>query len=128
VHDNVVIMSIQTERVPRIRDAERLRSERLGDPYDGISVLTARFGFQEDTDVPTTLRLAYHMNLLERDCDPRNASYFLSQIAVVRGETHVMMPWRKALFITLVRNAANPVDYFRVPDERTVIMGERIAL
>jgi KUP system potassium uptake protein len=128
VHDNVVILAIQTERVPRVRDAERLSTDDLGDPYDGISCLTARFGFQEDTDVPATLWLAYHMDLLEGDCDPRNARYFLSQIAIIRADTPGMSAWRKTLFITLARNAASPVGYFRLPDERTVIMGERIAL
>ena len=39
-----------------------------------------------------------------------------------------MNTWRKRLFLTLARNAANPVVYFRLPDDRTVTMGERVSL
>ena len=39
-----------------------------------------------------------------------------------------MNPWRKRLFLALARNAANPVAYFRLPDDRTVTVGERVAL
>jgi KUP system potassium uptake protein len=39
-----------------------------------------------------------------------------------------MNPWRKRLFLALARNAASPVGYFRLPDDRTVTMGERVSL
>jgi KUP system potassium uptake protein len=37
-----------------------------------------------------------------------------------------MSTWRKKLFMTLARNTANPVAYFELPDERTVVMGSHI--
>jgi KUP system potassium uptake protein len=39
-----------------------------------------------------------------------------------------MRRWRLKLFLALARNAANPVEYFKVPDERTVVMGQHIEL
>jgi K+ transporter len=39
-----------------------------------------------------------------------------------------MNPWRKRLFLTLARNAAYPVGYFQLPDDRTATVGERVAL
>jgi KUP system potassium uptake protein len=36
--------------------------------------------------------------------------------------------WRKKLFIAMARNAASPIDHFRLPSERTVMMGSQIAL
>ena len=39
-----------------------------------------------------------------------------------------MSTWRKKLFLTMARNAANPAEYFRLPDDQTVTMGERIKL
>jgi len=35
---------------------------------------------------------------------------------------------RKRLFLALAHNATNPASYFRLPDDRTVTMGERIDL
>jgi KUP system potassium uptake protein len=39
-----------------------------------------------------------------------------------------MSGWRKTLFLTMAHNAANPAEYFGLPDARTVTMGERIDL
>jgi KUP system potassium uptake protein len=128
LHKNVVIVSIETERVPHIANADRLVPDNLGDPGDGITRLTTRFGFQDDTDVPAILRLANRRGLLEGTCDLDSASYFLSQITIVRSDSPGMSTWRKKLFLNLAHNAANPVEYFRLPDNRTVTIGERIEL
>jgi KUP system potassium uptake protein len=128
VHQNVVILSINNERVPHIPDSDRLESDNLGDPDDRITCLTARFGFQDDTDVPATLLLADRLGLLEGSCDFDNATYFLSQITIVPGDAPGMSRWRKHLFLTMSHNAASPVEYFRLPDNRTVTIGERIQL
>jgi KUP system potassium uptake protein len=39
-----------------------------------------------------------------------------------------MARWRKRLFLAISRNAANPVEVFHLPDERTVVMGSHIEL
>ena len=128
VHQNVVILSIKNERVPHIADSDRLVSDNLGDSDDRITCLTARFGFQDDTDVPATLRLADGLGVLEGSCDIDNATYFLSQITIMPGDAPGMSRWRKHLFLTMAHNAASPVEYFRLPDNRTITIGERIPL
>jgi KUP system potassium uptake protein len=39
-----------------------------------------------------------------------------------------MHRWRKALFIAMARNAASPIEQFRLPPERTVMMGSQVQL
>jgi KUP system potassium uptake protein len=39
-----------------------------------------------------------------------------------------MATWRKRLFIGLAHNAASPAAYFKLPDDRTVVMGSRLEL
>ncbi len=39
-----------------------------------------------------------------------------------------MAMWRKKLFVAIARNASNPVQYFNLPDERTVVMGAHVEL
>jgi KUP system potassium uptake protein len=128
LHKHVVIISIETERVPHVPEAERLSNDDLGDAKDGISGLTARFGFQDHADVPALLGLADRSKLLERSVDLDEASYFLSQITIVRTDAPGMMAWRKRLFLVMAHNAASPVSYFRLPDDCTVAMGERVSL
>ncbi|MGZ4332031.1 MAG: KUP/HAK/KT family potassium transporter, partial [Solirubrobacteraceae bacterium] len=128
VHENVVILSIKNERVPHIADSDRLVADNLGDPDDRITCLTARCGFQDDTDIPATLRQADRLGLLEGSSDFDNATYFLSRITIVPSDAPGMSRWRKHLFLTMSHNAASPVEYFRLPDDRTITIGERIQL
>jgi KUP system potassium uptake protein len=37
-----------------------------------------------------------------------------------------MNRWRKRLFVALWRNAASPVGYFQLPDQRTITMGWQV--
>lgn len=126
IHETVLIVSTTSENVPFVDDAERVERDELGDPYDAITHLTLRFGFQEDQDVPQALALAYEQGLLE--VDPCDAYYFLSRITLQRGSGGGMPVWRQRLFLALAHNAASPIEYFRLPQERTVAMGATVTL
>jgi KUP system potassium uptake protein len=39
-----------------------------------------------------------------------------------------MARWRKRLFVAMARNAASQAEYFRLPRDRTVILGSSIEL
>ncbi len=126
IHENVLIVSTTSENVPHVPDDQRVELDHLGDPYDAITHLTLRFGFQEDQDVPAALALARAQGILE--VDPDTAYYFLSRISVQRGPGREMSPWRKRLFLGLAHNAASPIEYFRLPEDRTVAMGAAVVL
>jgi KUP system potassium uptake protein len=126
LHDSVVIVTVVTLNVPHVDEDERVTIDDLGYRDDGITHVTARFGFQDDLDVPRTLRRA--AKRLERDADFEHVSYFLSRITIIPGKTPGMALWRKKLFITIARNAASPVPYFHLPDDRTIVMSSHIEL
>jgi KUP system potassium uptake protein len=126
VHATVVIISVQTLRVPHVADDERVTVDDLGYQDDGITHIAARFGFQDTIDVPSTLRMAAER--VERDIDVDRASYFLSRITIVPTNAPGMQRWRKRLFVAIARNAANPVAYFGLPDHRTVVLSGHIEL
>ncbi len=127
LHETVVIISIETTKAPYVSEEDRLAVDHLGFEDDGIAHLTARYGFQDATDVPRLLKLAEERGV-EGDIDCEGAIYYLSQISIVPGAQHGMQRWRKHLFIVLARNAASPVDYFKLPRERTVSLGSQIEL
>jgi KUP system potassium uptake protein len=128
LHENVIIITLHTERVPHVDPADRLRVDGLGDPTDGIVRLSAHFGFQDPPHVPAALRLAVASDMLEGDVDFAAISYFLSQITIVRTDLPGLSGWRKRLFLTMAHNVTAPVEYFGLPDTQTVIMGERVEL
>jgi KUP system potassium uptake protein len=125
LHEHVVIMSVETEPVPRIPDAERVSINELGYSRDAIIHVTARFGYMEAPNVPAALRLldpAETEGPIAVDC----ASYFLSKVELTIGPAPTMAPWRKRLFIATSYITADAASFFKLPLDRTVIVGSRI--
>ncbi|MFC0548709.1 potassium transporter Kup [Kutzneria chonburiensis] len=128
VHEHVVIVTVIPENVPHVPRNERLNVDSLHRNDDGIVHLTVRFGFQDDQDIPSALRDAF-MLTSELEVDPDSAFYYLSRVSIEAGPREKGLPrWQKMLFVGLAHNAASPAVYFRLPVERTVIMGTRVDL
>jgi KUP system potassium uptake protein len=122
-----VVLSIETLPVPYVDEGKRLTISDLGFSDDGISHVTARFGFQEMPNVPEVLHLATEQGL-ECPLEIPDASYFLSKVELVATDAPGLSRWRKRLFLATAELAADPVDYFVLPRERTVLMGSEVAL
>jgi KUP system potassium uptake protein len=124
-HDHVVILSIETEPVPRIPAEQRIAVDSLGYSEDGIIHVAARYGYMETPDVPGALRLL-DPTRTEGQLELDQASYYLSKIELRRGKAPTMAPWRKRLFIATSYITADAAEYFGLPRDRTVIMGSHI--
>ena len=125
LHEHVVILSIETLPVPHVPPAERLAIDDLGYTDDGITHVSARFGYMDEPNVPAVLRLAAEAGL-ECPLEVDEASYFLSTIELHVGDAPGMSRWRKRLFLATSQITADAAEYFGLPRERTVIMGSRI--
>ncbi|MGW3174325.1 potassium transporter Kup [Streptomyces sp. NPDC001153] len=124
-HDQVVILSLATEPVPRVPADQRVVVDDLGYADDGIIHVTARFGYMETPDVPGTLALL-DPSRTEGPLNLDQASYFLSKIELRRGTAPTMAAWRKRLFVATSYITADAAEYFGLPRDRTVIMGSHI--
>jgi KUP system potassium uptake protein len=127
LHDEVIILSIETTPAPHVPEAERLTVDDLGYTDDHISHVTARYGYMDRTDIPALLPLIRRTDPEDPAPDGR-LSYFVSRIELVPGHAPGLSHWRKRLFIATSRITADASESFRLPRERTVIMGSRIEL
>jgi len=127
LHEHVLILSVETMPAPHIPAEERLQIDDLGYKDDRIIHVTARFGYMDQTNVPGLMPLIRSAATEGPLLDDR-LSYFVSRIELVLGHTPGMSRWRKHLFIATSRITADAAEYFRLPRERTVIMGSRIEL
>jgi KUP system potassium uptake protein len=123
----VVIVSVDLVSIPNVDEYERLTVEEIGRDFRVFHV-TVRFGYHDSLDVPAALRLCRKQGLLARNLDLEHASYYVSRIAIKPTDEPSLRPWRKKLFVTMARNAASPIDAFRLPQESTVIVGSQIPL
>jgi KUP system potassium uptake protein len=125
LHEHAVILSIETLPVPHVDPADQLVVDDLGYSDDGITHVTAHFGYMERPDVPQAIRHAAEDGL-ECPIEVDEASYFLSTIDLQPGDDPTMSRWRKRLFIATSHISADAADYFGLPREQTVILGSQI--
>jgi KUP system potassium uptake protein len=126
-HRRLVIVTVETEPVPRVPTDQVVAVDDLGPVDDGIVHVTVRTGYKEEPDLPAILgRLDPAITggpvALDR------ASYFLSHVELELGEAATMARWRKRLFIVTSRATADPTGHFHLPHDRTAIVGSRIAV
>ena len=127
-HERVLIVSVATMSVPHVDPAEQFLVEVLGSGTFKVRHITIRAGYHDVTDVPAALALARKRGFLERNLDLEHASYFLSQIRVTMTHQPSMARWQKLVFVALARNAASPIDTYRLPVDRTATVGAMIGV
>jgi KUP system potassium uptake protein len=125
LHQHVVILSMEVEPVPRIADSERVTVEDLDLVGDGIIFVRARYGYLDRPDVPAALRLL-DPDQTEGPIDLDKASYFLSKLELVVCAQPTMPPWRTRLFVATSYITADAAAHFKLPVDRTVIIGARL--
>jgi len=127
IHQHVIIVTVVFAKVPHVPDEERLVVDDLGYRDDGISLVTARFGFQDQPDVPQALHCSA-MSELEQGVDIDGATYFLSRMTIARTNAPGMPGWQKRLFLALSHNAAHPEEFFGLPTDRSISMGAQVEI
>jgi KUP system potassium uptake protein len=122
LHEQNVILTIETEDLPRVDPAERVRMEQVGDTFTRVVL---RFGFMETPNVPKALAIARKHGW---QYDIMSTSFFLSRRAL-KPAAHSGMPrWQDRLFIMLTRIANDATDYFQIPTGRVVEVGTQVTI
>ena len=122
LHEHTVILSVLTERIPRVPRGGRLKVTRLSPQLWRVE---ARIGFMERADVPRLLREAERLGLGFRT---ENATYFLGRDDIVVSSPRGMARWRKRLFLFMARNAEFAGAHFSIPPERIIELGGQVQI
>ena len=122
LHERVLFVTVQTLDEPEVSADRRSEVTELA---AGIHRIILRYGFMESPNVPRALEelsasgLAYN---------PMQTSYFLGRETIVPAMVPRMPSWRLWLFLFMARNAASATDFFRIPSDRVVELGARVAI
>lgn len=122
LHERVLFVTVTNLDEPEAGPANRTSVEEMA---PGIYRVTLRYGFSESPNIPRALE-----DLRERGVpfDPMQASYFLGREVIVPAMVPRMPLWRLWLFLVLARNATPATEFFRIPSDRVVELGVRIAI
>jgi KUP system potassium uptake protein len=122
LHEHTVLLSIVTERIPRVARGGRLKVARLARQLWSVEI---HIGFVETVDVPRLLREAERLGLGFRTDD---ATYFLGRDDIVLSSPRGMARWRKQLFAFMARNAEFAGTHYSLPPERIIELGGQVEI
>jgi len=120
LRQNVVILKIAKEDVPRIAETHRATIHFLG---KGFWQVVLHYGFMEQPDVPGAFR-----ECMKRfaDVDLQRLTFFVGRSIFVAGPRAFRPRWRKKLFLWLANNIEEEFDYSRMPSELLVQIGSQV--
>jgi KUP system potassium uptake protein len=122
LHERNVILTIETAETPRVKEEDRVRIEPINADFKRV-ILT--YGFMESPNVPKTLTKCRPMGL---KFDIMSTSFFMGRRSIVPDARSGMPLWQDHLFIFLMKNAANPTDFFKIPPGRAVELGTQLTV
>jgi K+ transporter len=127
LHERVVLVSILTEEVPAVPEAERVVVRGLG---AGFYQVVGRYGFMETPDVPALLASLppWSMAGPRLELVPMETTYYLGRETLLPTGPGRMSSWRKRLFVVMARNAQTASAFFGLPPNRVVELGAQIQL
>ena len=122
LHAKNIVLTVLTAETPRVKEADRIRIEPLNDDFKKLYVT---YGFMESPNLPKALGLCRKLGL---KFDIMATSFFLGRRSVVSSAQSGMPLWQDKLFIFLMKNAANPTEFFKIPPGRVVELGTQVTV
>jgi KUP system potassium uptake protein len=121
LHERVLFVTVQNLDQPEVPPEQRSEVAELA---PGIYRIVLRYGFMESPNIPRELE-----DLDSRiGFDTMQASYFLGREVLVPAMAPKMPWWRLWLFLVMARNAVPATEFFRIPSDRVVELGVRVAI
>jgi KUP system potassium uptake protein len=114
LHEQVVLLTMVTEKSPRIPREERLKISR---PAPGFIRLVAHYGFMQTPHVRLLMQQAVEQKIF---ADTGQFTFFVrSEEIHLSGEKN-MFRWRKRLYVLLNRNSQDATSLWNIPPEQVV--------
>ncbi len=122
LHERVLFVTVENLDLPIAAADQRIAVSELA---PGVHRVVLRYGFMESPNIPRGLEdLPGH----GVDYDPMKASFFLGREVLVRAMVPKLPAWRLFLFLVMARNAVPATEFFRIPSDRVVELGVRVAI
>lgn len=120
VHERNYIVKVEVATTPRVNPADRVRIEEVG---PGFWRAFCRFGYMEQPNVPKALAEARAQG---HKFDIMQTSYFLNRRNLRFGKARLMPKWAGRLYVSMFRSASEPTNFYRLPSNRVIELGQQI--
>lgn len=122
IHEQVVLLTMRTDEVPRVIPAVRLETHELQPEFLRV---VAHWGFMEQPDLSAVLEQLRAQGVLN---GTGQTSVYLGRETLIVGQKPGLARWRKHLFALISRNAQQPTLHFGIPPGQVVELGLQVEL
>ena len=122
LHERNVMLTVEILDEPVTDPTTRVSVAPLA---DGFYLVSVRYGFSEDPDIPAALLGVSQCGF---PFDMMDTTFFLSRESIVAGDRPGMTLWRDRLFQILSRNATPATAFFRIPGNRLIELGTQVEI
>ena len=120
LHQQIVLLHVMTEPVPRVHSAERIETQDCG---AGFYAVSAHFGFMEHPNVPHVLDAC---GVRKLEFDQMTMSFFVGRLHILPVSRSRWKRLELAVFEVMHRNAQSATEFFSIPAGRVVELGGQI--
>ncbi|MFQ5526992.1 MAG: potassium transporter Kup [Thermoanaerobaculia bacterium] len=122
IHEQVVLLTMQTDEVPRVPVAERLEIHEFQPRFLRA---VAHWGYMENPKLTAVLEQLKAKGVLN---GTRQTTVYLGRETLIVSEKPGLARWRKHLFALISRNAQRPTLHFGVSPGQVVELGLQVEL
>ncbi|RVJ67638.1 potassium transporter Kup [Sinorhizobium medicae] len=122
LHQHNVILTIKTARVPYVPEKDRYTITNLSERF---SLLELRFGFMDDQNVSRALARCRKEGF---KFEIMSTSFYLGRRKLIADAQSGLPQWQDKLFIAMADSAIDPTEYFHLPPNRVVELGEQVII
>ncbi len=122
LHEQVFFVTVRNLDVPQADPGSRVAVEEAA---PGIYKVALYYGFMESPNIPRALESLTAQGI---EFKAMQTSYFLGRETVVPASVPKLRFIRRWLFLFMARNAITATEFFRIPSDRVVELGVRIAV
>lgn len=122
LHERNLIVCVSVATRPYVPDSERLSLTWLSERFARIELC---FGYMEETNVPRALALLRKQG---EKFDIMSTSFFLNRRSFRIGRGKGLPAWQASLFVTLAKSAADATNFYRLPTNRVIELGQQMII
>lgn len=122
LHKQNFIVTVTVAPVPEVMEAERVLVEKVNSRFTKINLT---FGYMDDQNVPRALALARKQG---EKFDIMTTSFFLNHRSFRSAPNEGLPRWQEKLFIGMARGATNATEFYRLPTNRVLELGQQLTI
>ncbi|SER92291.1 potassium transporter Kup [Rhizobium sp. NFR03] len=122
LHEQNVILTVRTADTPYVPPASRIELIRISERFLRIQIT---FGFMDDQNVSKALGLCKKAGF---KFEIMQTSFYVGRRNLISDPNSGLPKWQDRLYIALAGIGIDPSDYFRLPANRVVELGEQVTI